>query len=83
MKRNDPLINPHSRLQLQGWWMNVDLRPVLSIHAALQYIAKYASKTELRSAAFSKILNQILSKSNPDDPILVPVQKLLLYSVAE
>ena len=44
--RNDPLINPHSRLQLQGWQVNVDLKPVLSIHAALQYISKYASKAE-------------------------------------
>src|SRR3954451_411986 len=33
-RRNDPLINSHSRLQLQGWRANVDLKPVLSIHAA-------------------------------------------------
>ena len=44
--RNDLLINLHSRLQLQGWQVNVDLKPVLSIHAALQYISKYASKAE-------------------------------------
>jgi len=37
--RNDPLINPHSRLQLQGWQANVDLKPILSTHAALQYIS--------------------------------------------
>src|SRR5688572_14661645 len=79
-KRNDPLINPHSRLQLQGWRANVDLKPVLSIHAALQYISKYASKAEPRSAAFSEVLNQILNDSKPDDPILTPIQKLLLNS---
>ncbi len=77
-KRNDPFINPHSRLQLQGWRANVDLKLILSIHAALQYIAKYASKAEIRSTTFSEILNQILSDSEPDDPILTPVQKLLL-----
>jgi len=82
-KRNDSFINPHSRLQLQGWRANVDLKLILSIHAALQYIAKYASKAEPRSAAFSEILNQILSDSEPDDLILTPVQKLLLQSVAE
>ena len=49
----------------------------------MQYIAKYASKAEPRSAAFSEILNQILSDSEPDDLILTPVQKLLLQSVAE
>jgi len=42
--RNDPYINPHDRLQLQGWRANVDLKPVLSMNAALQYISKYASK---------------------------------------
>ncbi|PKC10734.1 hypothetical protein RhiirA5_288445, partial [Rhizophagus irregularis] len=25
--RNDPLINPHDRIQLQGWRANVDLKP--------------------------------------------------------
>jgi len=81
MKRNDPLINPHSRLQLQNWRIN--LKPVLSIHAALQYIAKYASKTKSQSATFLEILNQILSKSNSDDLLLALVQKLLLHSITE
>ena len=81
--RNDPFINPHSRLQLQGWRANVDLKPILSIHAALQYISKYASKTEPRSTAFLEILNQILSDGKPDDQVLNPVQKLLFHSIAE
>ncbi|PKC51007.1 hypothetical protein RhiirA1_313609, partial [Rhizophagus irregularis] len=54
--RNDQYINLHSQLQLQGWRANVDLKPILTIHAALQYISKYASKAEPRSAAFSDIL---------------------------
>uniref|UniRef100_U9SSL0 Uncharacterized protein n=1 Tax=Rhizophagus irregularis (strain DAOM 181602 / DAOM 197198 / MUCL 43194) TaxID=747089 RepID=U9SSL0_RHIID len=28
--RNDPLINPHDRIQLQGWRANVDLIPILT-----------------------------------------------------
>ena len=81
--RNDPNINPHNRLQLQGWRANVDLKPVLSIHAALQYISKYASKAEPRSMAFSEIFSKILNDSNPDDPSLTSIQKLLLNSIAE
>lgn len=81
--RNDPLINPHSRIQLQGWRANVDLKPVLSIHAALQYISKYASKSEPRSVAFTEIFNGILCNSQQIDPSLTSVQKLLLHSVAE
>lgn len=81
--RNDPFLNPHNRLQLQGWRANVDLKPVLSIHAALQYISKYASKAEPRSMAFSDIFHRILNNSNPDDPSLTSIQKLLLSSVSE
>jgi hypothetical protein len=61
----------------------VDLKPILSIHAALQYVAKYASKAEPRSLVFSDILDRILSESQPEDTLLAPVQKLLLHSVAE
>jgi hypothetical protein len=81
--RNDPYINPHNRLQLQGWRANVDLKPVLSIHAALQYISKYASKAEPRSESFTEIFNQILNNSNPNDLSLALIQKLLLNSVSE
>ena len=81
--RNDPYVNPHSQLQLQGWQANVDLKPILSIHATLQYISKYASKAEPQSAAFLDILNQILSESQPEDSSLTSIQKLLIHSVSE
>jgi ATP-dependent DNA helicase PIF1 len=81
--RNDPYINPHNRMQLQGWRANVDIKPVLSIHAALQYISKYASKAEPKSVAFTEIFNQILNQSNQDENSLTSIQKLLLNSVAE
>ena len=81
--RNDPLINPHNRLQLQGWHANVDLKPILSIYAALQYISKYASKGKPRSIAFLEIFNQILNNNNPDDVSLTSIQKLLLSSISE
>jgi len=81
--RNDQYINPHSQLQLQGWRANVDLKPVLSIHTALQYISKYASKAESGLEAFSDILNRILNESQPKNPIITSVQKLLLHSVGE
>ncbi|CAG8702715.1 14888_t:CDS:10 [Cetraspora pellucida] len=66
-----------------GWHANVDLKPVLSTYAALQYISKYASKSELHSEAFSKILNQILCNSNSNDSLLAIFQRLLLHTVAE
>src|ERR1043166_1017797 len=53
------------------------------MNTALQYISKYASKSEMRSSAFSEILSNILSKSNSDDSSLSVVQGLLLQTVAE
>ncbi len=61
----------------------MDLKPVLSIHVALQYISKYASKSESRSTAFLEIFNEILNKSNPEAASLTLIQKLLINSVAE
>src|SRR6266496_410904 len=80
--RNDPLTNPHNRLQLQGWRANVDLQPILNIRAALQYVAKYATKSEPRSS-FAEILNKILAESDPADSSLGSFQRLLLHTVAE
>ncbi|CAG8650526.1 20724_t:CDS:2 [Cetraspora pellucida] len=62
---------------------NVDIKPILNIHAALQYVAKYASKSELRSATFSELLNKILHESRPSDSSLGAFQHLLLHTVAE
>ncbi|CAG8508473.1 17023_t:CDS:2, partial [Racocetra persica] len=81
--RNDPFINPHNRLQLQGWRANIDLKSVLTTYAALQYISKYASKFELRSLGFSEILDRTLRSSSPDKPSITVFQKLLLHTVSE
>ena len=44
------------------------------MHAALQYISKYASKAKLRSEVFSEILNRILGESQPEDMLFAPAQ---------
>ncbi|CAB5365540.1 unnamed protein product [Rhizophagus irregularis] len=55
---NDPLANPHDRLQLQGWRANVDLKPILNLNVALSYISKYASRSEPLSFLSSRICCQ-------------------------
>ncbi|PKY36130.1 hypothetical protein RhiirB3_458091 [Rhizophagus irregularis] len=62
---------------------NVDLKPILSQHAALQYVSKYASKAESQSLAFSEILYQALRNDNPDDPGIKALQRLLIHTVGE
>src|SRR5947208_15174026 len=53
------------------------------MNAAIQYISKYASKSESCSAAFSVLLTRILNASNPNDSSLSVFQGLLLHTVAE
>ncbi|PKC03289.1 hypothetical protein RhiirA5_402002 [Rhizophagus irregularis] len=81
--RIDPLINPHDHIQLQRWRQ---MLTILSQHAALQYVSKYASKAEPRSLALSEILNQTLRNDNPDDPGdpgIKAFQRLLIHTVEE
>ncbi|EXX65314.1 hypothetical protein RirG_134470 [Rhizophagus irregularis DAOM 197198w] len=71
--RNDPLINPHDRIQLQGWSANVDLIPILTT----QYVSKYASEAEPRSLgslAFSEVLDKAHRNDDPNDPAVKPFQ---------
>lgn len=45
----DQLVNKYHPWSLQLWRVNIDFTPVLSKEAFLNYIAKYASKTEVRA----------------------------------
>ena len=39
-KRNDPRLNDHQRLHLQGWRANCDIQVVIDYHACVEYLAK-------------------------------------------
>ena len=45
-KRNDSRINNHQRLQLQGWRANCDIQVVIDHYACVEYLTKYAAKSE-------------------------------------
>lgn len=48
-KRNDPRLNNHQSLQLQGWCANCDSQPVIDYHICVEYLANCAAKTESQS----------------------------------
>lgn len=62
-KRNDPRLNNHQRLQLQGWRANCDIQPVIDYHTCEEYLAKYAAKTESRSSLLKHAFRTIVSNS--------------------
>ena len=59
------------------------MKPILTTHAALQYVSKYASKAEPRSLAFSEVLDKTLRNDKPNDPGIKAFQKLLIHTVGE
>ena len=44
--RNDSLVNRYNPVQLSAWRANVDMQYCVSLRKAIEYITKYASKSE-------------------------------------
>lgn len=85
-KRNDGLLNERNPFISQLWRANTDIQPVMSKQDVVNYVAKYASKAETKSAAFDDTLTNILATSTgvPEDaPTKKIIRKLLISSVAE
>ena len=83
LKRNDPRMNRHQRLQLQLWRGNCDIQIILDHNACLNYIAKYASKAEIISDvaknAFSSVIKNLSGKETTGNVF----RKLIIKSVGE
>ena len=65
-RRNDPLMNSHCRIQLQGWRANVDIQLILDKEAAVNYMVKYASKPEKRSDDAGEIFSSVMAAEHGD-----------------
>ena len=82
-ERNDPRVNRHQRIQLQGWRANCDIQLVLDHHACIEYLTKYAAKAEkllsIARDAFENVVGDVSEKSSPKSVL----QKLFIKSVGE
>ena len=80
-KRNDSRLNNNQRLQLQGWRANCDIQVVIDHYACVEYLTKYAAKSEPRSPlvkqAFKSIVQHVDNASNPHKAIKKVVMKTL------
>ena len=75
--RNDDRVNTHNWYILQLWRANVDWQPVLSRHAVIKYIAKYAAKAERSSETYQQMLMRLSNLENPEDLASRAYRKLL------
>ena len=64
--RNDCLLNSYNPMQLSGWRANVDM----------QYVAKYATKSEPCSKSLKTVYSTITKSHKDDDKSLKVVQKI-------
>jgi ATP-dependent DNA helicase PIF1 len=77
------MMTSYNVLQILGWQANVDFSPITSPQAALNYIAKYCSKSEKNSEDYHQIFNSILTNLKMEDPSRIVYQKLLSKLIAE
>ncbi|KAF8972597.1 hypothetical protein BDZ97DRAFT_1752485 [Flammula alnicola] len=70
-------MNPYNPTAILGWHTNIDLKPVLSKDATINYIAKYASKAEKQAPAFSKLLASVTNLMEEDGTAQSACQKML------
>ena len=83
-RRNDPRLNNHQRLQLQGWRGNCDIQIIIDMHACIEYITKCAGKCEPKSPVLKQVLNSVMHNPNmtstPNKLIKKTMMKSRLFS---
>lgn len=82
-KRNDSRLNNHQRLQLQGWRANCDIQVIIDYHSCLQYIAKYASKSEKMSSVAKDIFSSVLTEASSNSDNKKIIKKLMMRAVGQ
>lgn len=82
-KRNDTRLNNHQRLQLQGWRANCDIQVIIDYHSCIEYIAKYASKSEKMSSVAKEAFTTVLSESPYDSDSAKVIKKLMMRAIGQ
>ena len=82
-QRDYCLVNSYNPVQLSAWRVNVDMQYIVSRYRVVDYIAKYAAKSEPRSKGLKAVYSNVLKTLKGDGSSLKMVQKLMISSVGE
>ncbi|KAE9392369.1 hypothetical protein BT96DRAFT_944723 [Gymnopus androsaceus JB14] len=74
--RNDPIMNTYNPALILAWQANINLKPILSKDAPLNYIAKYALKAEQQAPEFPRLLALVVENVNNNGSDSSACQKL-------
>ena len=83
LKRNDTRLNKHQRFQLQAWRANIDIQPIIDYTACLEYIAKYASKSERISNVVKEAFTSVVQNLKGTEDMKKVMRKLMIKSAGE
>lgn len=81
-ERNDELMNNYNKFMLRQWRGNIDIQPIISINAVLNYISKYISKAETKSKTFIDTLKTLI-KNDKISSIKNLISKILNKSICD
>ena len=81
-RRNDPLINKFNMSLMRVWRANMDISPVTSRQALIQYVAKYTAKAESsRSETFQSMIELVLAQQNETGSVPSLIRKFMCKAV--
>jgi len=81
--RNDRYLNKYNPYILQTWRANMDISPVISKRALVNYLAKYISKSETQSKDMTYVMKELLKNTDSDKTAKSVIQRLYIQSCCE
>ncbi|KAK3926417.1 THAP domain-containing protein 11 [Frankliniella fusca] len=81
--RNDSRLNKFNPYIIRTWRANIDVSPVLSKKALINYLAKYVSKSETRSQTLIDLMKRIISDSDHTKPARHATQRIFIKTCSE
>lgn len=78
MKRNDGKVNNHCPIMTVHWRGNTDFKPIISLQTVVNYLAKYASKSEQASGNITQIREMINSLQTSNRTSISFIQSVLI-----
>ena len=66
-ERNDERLNKFNPFIISTWRANIDIAPVLSKKAIIEYLSKYVSKSEVQSKTLQEICSTVCGSLNGGD----------------
>ena len=82
-RRNDALINNFIILLIEIWRGNMDGKPLLTLEACVNYIAKYTAKPENKSKTMQELFEDVLAGLQEEDSAKKAIQRRCIQSISE